>query len=44
MVRSVARLKRMASAAARRSPETSVRSEASIATSVPVPMLRPRSA
>ena len=34
----------MASAAARRSPRTSVRSLASIATSVPVPMARPRSA
>ncbi len=44
MVRSVARDSRMASAAARRSPRTSVRSEASIATSVPVPIARPRSA
>ena len=34
----------MASAAARRSPRTSVRSDASIATSVPVPIARPRSA
>src|SRR5438477_161978 len=33
----------MASAAARRSPLTSVRSEASMATSVPVPIDRPRS-
>src|SRR3954470_11626860 len=39
MVRRVARLRRIASAAARRSPDTSVRSEASIATSVPVPIL-----
>ena len=37
MVRRVARLSRMASAAARRSPETSVRSDASMAMSVPVP-------
>ena len=35
---------RIASTAARRSPETSVRSEASIATSVPVPIASPRSA
>ena len=34
----------MASAAARRSPRTRVRSAASMATSVPVPMARPRSA
>ena len=44
IVRSVARLRRMASLAARRSPETSVRSPASMATSVPVPIDRPRSA
>ena len=44
MVRKVARESRMASAAARRSPETSVRSEASMATSVPVPIASPRSA
>ena len=43
-MRSVARLRRIASAAARRSPLTSVRSEASIATSVPVPIASPRSA
>ena len=36
--------RRMASAAARRSPRTSVRSLASMATSVPVPIARPRSA
>ena len=41
---SVRRESRIASAAARRSPETRVRSEASIATSVPVPIARPRSA
>ena len=34
----------IASTAARRSPETSVRSDASIATSVPVPIAIPRSA
>ena len=44
IVRSVARQRRIASAAARRSPQTSVRSEASMATSVPVPIARPRSA
>src|SRR5262249_40310958 len=44
IVRSVLRARRMASTAARRSPETSVRSDASIATSVPVPIARPRSA
>ena len=38
------RASRIASAAARRSPETSVRSDASIATSVPVPIASPRSA
>ena len=37
MVASVRRARAMASAAARRSPETRVRSEASMATSVPVP-------
>ena len=36
--------RRIASAAARRSPETSVRSDASIATSAPVPTASPRSA
>src|SRR6476469_9953506 len=40
----VRRDRRIASAAALRSPRTSVRSLASIATSVPVPMARPRSA
>ena len=44
IVASVRRERRIASAAARRSPETRVRSEASIATSVPVPIARPRSA
>ena len=44
MVRSVRRDSRIASAATRRSPRTSVRSLASIATSVPVPIARPRSA
>src|SRR5581483_11290505 len=44
IVRSVLRARRMASAAARRSPETSVRSDASMATSVPVPIASPRSA
>ena len=39
-----ARDSRIASAATRRSPRTRVRSPASIATSVPVPMARPRSA
>src|SRR6266540_3942636 len=44
IVRRVRRASRIASAAARRSPESSVRSEASIATSVPVPIAMPRSA
>ena len=44
MVASVRRDSRIASAAARRSPRTRVRSAASMATSVPVPMARPRSA
>src|SRR4029453_974748 len=44
IVRSVRRERRMASAAARRSPRTRVRSLASMATSVPVPMASPRSA
>ena len=44
IVASVRRESRMASALASRSPETSVMSEASIATSVPVPIARPRSA
>src|SRR6266511_2184512 len=44
MVRSVRRDNRMASTAARRSPRTRVRSDASMATSVPVPIARPRSA
>ena len=44
IVRSVRRASAIASAAARRSPETSVMSEASIATSVPVPIASPRSA
>src|SRR6266508_303132 len=38
------RASRIASGAARRSPDTSVRSPASMATSVPVPMAMPRSA
>ena len=42
IVRSVLRASRIASAAPRRSPETSVRSLASIATSVPVPIAIPR--
>src|SRR5919106_426113 len=44
IVRSVRRARATPSAAARRSPETSVMSEASIATSVPVPIAIPRSA
>ena len=44
MVPRVRRLRRMASAAAVRSPRTSVRSLASMATSVPVPREMPRSA
>src|SRR6266550_6872814 len=44
IVRRVRRASAIASAAARRSPETNVRSLASIATSVPVPIARPRSA
>src|SRR6266540_2831316 len=44
MDRSVRRDNRMASTAARRSPRTRVRSDASMATSVPVPIARPRSA
>src|SRR6185503_18596286 len=44
IVASVRRASRIASTAARRSPDTSVRSDASIATSVPVPIARPRSA
>src|SRR5262245_7119657 len=44
IVRSVRRARRMASPAARRSPETRVMSDASIATSVPVPIASPRSA
>ena len=44
MMASVRRERRMASPAARRSPLTRVRSLASIAASVPVPMARPRSA
>ena len=44
MVLRVRRDRRMASAAERRSPETRVMSDASIAMSVPVPIARPRSA
>ena len=44
MVRRVLRANRMASAAERRSPRTRVMSAASMATSVPVPIARPRSA
>ncbi len=44
MVARVRRESRMASAATRRSPRTRVRSPASIAASVPVPMASPRSA
>ena len=44
MVARVRRESRIASAATRRSPRTRVRSLASIATSVPVPIARPRSA